>query len=62
MIAVQFEKETGETYWTDLEPDWPVRLTDGSILYVSELEPGDEIESHYSNETGGRGHTVISLA
>lgn len=61
-ISVEFEREDHSTYTVELEPDWKLHLTDGGIIFAEDLEVGDEIQSHYSEEEpGNRGHIAIRV-
>lgn len=58
-IEHTFEREDHSTYKAENGELERVRLADGQVIDWGDLEVGDEIESHHSAETGGRGHVVI---
>ncbi len=61
MIGVDFEREDGTVYHAELDPDWTIHLTDGGVILAEDIEVGDEIVSHHSQETGGRGHIALKV-
>lgn len=58
-VALRFRCEDGSTYRATLDDDAPVRLVGGETIAAWQLVVGDEVESHYSVETGGTGHLVV---